>query len=145
MYNPKKQLSLLVHLSALTLSVTSPTSFTHAASSPHLALAFWFSAHKTYSVEGMMTAVLTRVLTAGISPKISAPTAADHISSVYLKGASADASTNEKDLSRQNSSRLAPAPSSASRPSWGSVGVTRDKGHPHPTRGNITYTTHTML
>jgi len=53
---------------------------------------FWFSAHTTYNVDGIITAAPTRVETAGISPNTSAPTAALHMSSVYRNGASAEAS-----------------------------------------------------
>ena len=67
---------------ALTISLPSTPPLTIYAS-----LDFWFSAHTTYSVEGMMTAAPIRVVKAGISAKNAAPTAADHISSVYLTDA----------------------------------------------------------
>jgi hypothetical protein len=78
---------------------------------------FSFSAHTTYNVEGIITAAPTRVAIVGISPKIHAPTAADHMSSVYRNGARAEASRRLNDFKRQNKSRLAPAPRMASRQS----------------------------
>ena len=45
----------------------------------------------------------------------------------HLKGASAEASTRSKDLSRQYSSRLAPAPSTANSPSCATLGATHDR------------------
>ena len=67
---------------------------------------FWFSAHTTYNVDGIITAAPMRVEIAGISPNTSAPTAALHISSVYRNGASAEASAvgEKKRVSRGVSS-----------------------------------------
>ena len=54
-----------------------------------------------------------------------APTPADQMSSVYRNGASADASTMEKDLSRQNKSKFAPPPRIASKAYCSMVGATQ--------------------
>ena len=73
----------------------------------------------------MMTAAPRRVVIAGTSAKKSHPTAADHMSSVYLNGASADASTREKDLRRKYRSKLAPAPRTARSPSCAPLTATQ--------------------
>ena len=68
-----------------------------------------------------------KVVRAGISEKSIAPTAADHKSSVYRKGASAEASSKLNDFSRQYNNRFAPAPSIDRRPTCTAVGCTHDK------------------
>mmetsp|Transcript_2472 Transcript_2472/g.5100 ORF Transcript_2472/g.5100 Transcript_2472/m.5100 type:complete len:90 (-) Transcript_2472:968-1237(-) len=72
----------------------------------------------------MMISAPYNVLIAGTSPNTNRPTAADQISSTYRKGASAEASTRLKDLSRQYSNKLAPPPRIASKINCIWVGAT---------------------